>query len=151
MRLLACALAAALAAQQTPTPTQPPTFRATTDLVEVDVSAVDRNSRFVADLHADDFELLEDGAPQSVELMYVVSGSGGAGATAAAAPATIGAANVATQPPRAPRVFIALFDTDHLSNGGFKRVQAAALDLFSKEFKTGDVGGVLFDRHLYKD
>jgi VWFA-related protein len=153
MRLFACALAAALATQQTPTPSAPPTFRATTDLVEVDVSAIDRNSRFVPNLHADDFELREDGAPQSVELMYIVSGSGGSSSTSAV-PAVVTASNApsaATQPPRAPRVFVAFLDTDHLSNGGFKRVQAAALDLFSKEFKAGDVGGVLFDRHLYKD
>jgi VWFA-related protein len=40
-------------------------------------------------------------------------------------------------------VFIVVFDTDHLSAGGFKRAQGAAAALFGKEFQTGDVGGVV--------
>jgi VWFA-related protein len=49
-------------------PQQPaPVFRAGTDLVRVDVSATGRNGVPVADLHASDFEVEEDGVLQTVQ------------------------------------------------------------------------------------
>src|SRR5258706_10858697 len=49
----------------------------------------------------------------------------------------------AVTPAVAPRIFVAYFDDAHLTPAGFKRVQAAARTLFSKEFKDGDMGGVV--------
>lgn len=51
--------------------TQPPMFRASTRLVEVSVVVHDRDGRPVADLTRADFELLEDGQPQSIEIFSV--------------------------------------------------------------------------------
>ncbi len=49
-------------------PQQPtPIFRAGTDLVRVDVSATGRNGSPVADLQAADFEVEEDGVPQTIQ------------------------------------------------------------------------------------
>jgi Ca-activated chloride channel family protein len=48
-------------------------FRAETDLVSFGVVATDRRGNFLADLTGDDFEILEDGKPQS--LKYFVRGS----------------------------------------------------------------------------
>lgn len=45
-----------------------PTFRAGVDLVRFGVTAVDRRGNLVTDLSQDDFEILEDGAPQGVTL-----------------------------------------------------------------------------------
>jgi VWFA-related protein len=59
--ILACALLVLAAQNQ-------PTFRASTRLVEVSVVVHDRNGRPVADLTKADFELLEDGQPQSIEI-----------------------------------------------------------------------------------
>ena len=42
-------------------------------------------------------------------------------------------------------VFVVIFDDEHLTPGGFKRVQAAAEALFAEEFRQGDVGGVVAD------
>ena len=50
---------------------QPPVFRAGTDLVEVDVIARDKNGTFVSDLAIDDFELQEDGKPYPVQQVYL--------------------------------------------------------------------------------
>lgn len=151
MRVIALLLVAFFALQ--PPPAQPPTFRAETDLVEVDVSAVDRNGQFVGDLRSDEFEVREEGAPQRIELMYVVRGG-----TATPAPVRSDAAvaerdTIASPPvrPAAARVFVALFDNDHLTNAAFKKSQAAALELFSKHFTNGDVGGVVVDRRLAHD
>jgi len=54
------------AAQQT-------VFRAETDLVSFGVTVVDRRGNFVTDLARDDFEILEDGKPQT--LKYFLAGN----------------------------------------------------------------------------
>jgi Ca-activated chloride channel homolog len=66
--LLAAALARPLAQQ--------PVFRTETDLVTFAVSVADRRGTFIADLTADDFEIAEDGKPQTVK--YFARGEGGA-------------------------------------------------------------------------
>jgi VWFA-related protein len=43
-----------------------PTFRSAVRLIDVDVFVTDRDGRFVRDLTVDDFELLEDGQPQTI-------------------------------------------------------------------------------------
>jgi VWFA-related protein len=58
------ALTAALAAGQTPEAPPPQVFRATTNLVPVDVRVIDRNGRPVTDLTQSDFTVLENGVPQ---------------------------------------------------------------------------------------
>ena len=45
-------------------PSPPPTFRAGTELVVVNVGARDRAGRMVRDLTRDDFAITEDGKPQ---------------------------------------------------------------------------------------
>ena len=103
---------------------------------------LDKNGRFVLDLTAKDFQLTEDGKPKPIDQLFLVRGKT---APARSAPATTADAPFAPPPPSAPapRVFIAVFDDDHLSPGGFKRVQAAATTLFEKEFQPGDIGGVV--------
>ena len=62
--LLAGLLAAAAGAQE---PTQPqPAFRAGVDLVSLNVTVTDGNSRYVTDIDADRFQVYEDGALQEV-------------------------------------------------------------------------------------
>ena len=46
------------------------------------------------------------------------------------------------------RVFVIVFDEQHLSSGGLKRLQAAAVALFTTEFHAGDLGGVVVDGQL---
>ncbi len=57
---------ATLAAGQTPK-AQPPVFRGGTELVLVNVVARDKSGAFVRGLTKDDFVVLEDGKPQSIE------------------------------------------------------------------------------------
>ena len=66
--LIALALAGPVAQQ--------PVFRTETDLVTIAVSAADRRGNFIADLNAEDFEIFEDGRPQT--LKYFARGEGGA-------------------------------------------------------------------------
>ena len=67
--LLACLSAAAAGAQQPapePPPQQPPTFRLEVNYVEVDANVTDAAGNPVAGLTAGDFEVLEDGKPQTI-------------------------------------------------------------------------------------
>jgi VWFA-related protein len=68
---LACA-AIGLDAQQTPGP-QLPSFRSGVDLVQVDVSVLDRDRKPVRGLTAADFTLLVDGKPAAIEAFSAVT------------------------------------------------------------------------------
>jgi hypothetical protein len=119
---LAALLAVRAIAQQTQAP---PLFRAGADLVAVDVVVHDKSAHAVLDLNPADFEVREDGKPQTIDQFYLVRG----GAIAVAGPEASAGGAAISPPPAASaahRMFIAMFDTDHLTPGGFKRVQAAA-------------------------
>src|SRR3954462_12094126 len=61
------------AAPQAPPPGQPAvTFKAEVDYVDVDATVTDRQGNFVTGLTKNDFELLEDGKPQKVEMFSYV-------------------------------------------------------------------------------
>src|SRR6188768_1855945 len=73
-------LTSAYAQQQTQRPaTQAPpgqpavTFKAEVDYVDVDATVTDRQGNFVTGLTKDDFEVLEDGKPQKVEMFSYVN------------------------------------------------------------------------------
>ena len=51
---------------------QTPTFRLEVEYVEVDVRVTDSNGNFVRDLTKDDFQILEDGKPQTVAAFSLV-------------------------------------------------------------------------------
>jgi VWFA-related protein len=141
--LVVSAVSGAPRAQQPP----PPTFRAGTDLVEVDVVVHDKSGKFVSDLSTDDFIIEEAGRPQPIEQFYlhVTDASG----WAPLAPPSLAAD--ATPIRSTSRVFLAVFDDAHLTPAGFKRTQAAALTFFSQQFRPGDIGGVVTGGRLVKD
>src|SRR5215471_13633938 len=55
----------------------PPVFRAGINFVRVDVIVSDKNGAAVADLKQSDFEVLEDGKPQTVETFKLIKLDGG--------------------------------------------------------------------------
>jgi VWFA-related protein len=66
--LLALASGAVLNAGQAPQPAAPqtPTFKVEVEYVDVDVLVTDQQGRFVRDLTRDDFQVFEDGRPQTI-------------------------------------------------------------------------------------
>lgn len=52
---------------------QAPTFRADTQLVQIDVRVTDRGGRFISGLAPEDFELLDDGEPQRIAVFSFVN------------------------------------------------------------------------------
>lgn len=122
---------------QPPPPDRRPTFRSGTALVEVDIIARDGNGRFVPNLTAADFEILEDDRPQTIDHFYLVTRRPG-GATLAAVP---------TDPSRGPdrserRVFVFFIDSEHLSTASLLKLKNAALDFINGELRPDDFAGV---------
>src|SRR5882672_10333764 len=63
---------ATLGAGQTQPPVpQPPTFKVEVDYVEVDAIVTDQRGTFVRDLKKEDFQVLEDGKPQTFSIVDV--------------------------------------------------------------------------------
>ena len=129
-------------AQQAP---QQPQFRATTELVEVDVRVVDQHGRFVATLTPDDFQLAEDGVSRPIEALYLVTGDGARLVTSqlAATPAVS-----AERPSASRQTWIFVFDTTHLSPAGFSRTRDAVRKFFREKFREGDLAGIVDERGM---
>ena len=146
--IVAMAVLSAGALAGAPDAQQPTVFRARADLVEVDVVVHGKDGSFVGDLSAGDFVVEEDGRPQPIEQFYLHLG----GAIASQQPATPRNGEAVTFPAAAaPRVFVVVFDDEHLTPAGFKRTQAAARSLFSEHFRSGDVGGVVSRGRMAND
>src|SRR5687767_9199065 len=60
-------VAAVVVAALGPVVAQQPTFQTTVNFVDVDVTVADSQGNFVTGLTADDFEVFEDGKPQSIQ------------------------------------------------------------------------------------
>ena len=65
-----------LAQSERPAGQQPPTFRAGTNVVRVDVAVVDKHGHLLTDLSRDDFTLSEDGVPQTIDAFRFVEANG---------------------------------------------------------------------------
>lgn len=125
---------------QQPPADQPPTFRSTTALVEVDVIVLDRDGNFVPGLKRDDFTILEDGKPQQIQQFYMVTYN-----TPSGMPSQY--ADVADY--RAHRVFVLVFDENHLDNESLLRVKAGAESFIEEQMSPGDMGGVFVGGGMY--
>jgi VWFA-related protein len=110
--LTASVLAAIIGARAQSSPQQP-TFRAGVNFVRVDAYPM-ANGRPVADLRKEDFEVLEDSVPQTVETFEHVVIRGG-GPDPLQEPASIRASDDAAANPRS-RVFVLFLDSYHISS-----------------------------------
>ena len=108
---LACAIG--LHAQQAPGP-QIPSFRSGVDLVQVDVSVLDRDRKPVRGLTATDFTLIVDGQPAPVEAFTTVTVGAVTAPRAGAGPPpwtrTVSPDVVRNDLPREGRLIVVLFD-----------------------------------------
>jgi len=104
---------------------QQPTFRATVDLVHFGVSVLDKQGKPITGLTADDFEVVENGKPQS--LKYFAAGS----------------------PEEAPPLHIGLLlDTSGSMSGDIKDSRSAAVKFVNTLDQAADVTLVDFDTEV---
>jgi VWFA-related protein len=131
---------------QQPAP-PPQTFRSGAQIVQVDVR-VHKDGKFITDLGAADFTIKEDGVPQKIESVVLITSTSAPGAPSAppAPSAPSAPAPPAPSAPLAPpSVWIFVFDTEHLSPGSLTRTRDAVVKFIADRFRQGDIGGVVFD------
>ena len=146
----AVAAAALLASAQTA-----PQFRTRVDLVEIDVTVLDREGRPVTNLTAADFEVRERGQLQRIDTIALITADpallsrAGSPSSVPAVPQP-GAASVpdpgaAIVRPMPPRVFVFVFDMTHLSANGFTRSRTALRSFLEDGMRPGDLAGLVVD------
>lgn len=123
-----------------------PQFRARVDLVEIDVTVLDRQGRPVTDLTAADFEVRERGEVQRLDTIALITADAAllarAGASGAAYVPDVSAAIVRPMP---PRVFVFVFDMTHLSANGFTRSRTALRGFLEDGLRPDDLAGLVVD------
>jgi VWFA-related protein len=125
---------------------QPP-IRTGVQFVQIDARVFDAQGRFVGDLTREEFELLEDGAPQAIQRLFLVEEAVGPAAVAprAGKPATPEPLSEARAPvARARQTWIFFFDLPNLTpGGGFDRARQAVQQFIADRFQDGDLAGIV--------
>ena len=147
--LLLCLLAAffvSTAASQLPPPgaSQQPTFRASVDLVTLDVIPRGQDGRFVPNLTADDFQVLEDAVPQKVASVVLVNGGRVFNLTQPVSPAAASPDGLVLPAARATadeggRVFVLIVDDLHFTATETPVVRALLRKVITRLFHDGDM------------
>jgi VWFA-related protein len=153
---VAVGLAAGLAAQtQAPAPApaqaqpQRPTFRVATNFVQVDAYPTS-GGRPVLDLTQSDFEVLEDGKPQTIEAFeHVVTRAAGA-QELRVEPTNVEAANQAAADP-ANRVFVVFLDTYHVEGPAAVRMRRPLENLLDRVIGQDDLVAVMVPQMAASD
>ncbi len=129
------------AQQQTP-------FRTAVDLVEVDVTVIDRNGKPVTDLTAADFDIRERGQTQRIDTIFLVTADpallktpGAASGPPASTDPAVG--DAVPRRPLQPRVFIFIFDMAHLSAAGLDRTRSAVRSFLADGLRPIDLAGLV--------
>lgn len=118
-----------------------PRFRTEANFVRVDVY-VTEDGVPVRDLEAEDFELLEDGKPQTVQTFEHVQVHGGVPQETRIEPQTVAEGRAAAEDPRA-RVFVIFLDTYHTDVTGSHRMQRAIVNMLDRLLAENDVFAVM--------
>lgn len=128
------------AGDQTP---QQPMFKSSTALVEVDVTVLDKQGRFVPGLLAEDLSLFEDGRPQKIQQFYMVTHD-------PTRPVVNVSLTRSEAEERARRFFVFVFDEAHLAPESLMRAKAGAEDFIRRQMLPGDMAGVFANGQMNK-
>jgi VWFA-related protein len=123
---------------------QPPTFRTGINFVRVDAIVSDRDGKPVADLKQADFEVLEDGKPQTIETFRFVSVSGNAqpGEIPKAIRSDYDEESEAARDD--VRLFTLFLDDYHVRRGSALSVRKALVDFMQKDVGPSDMVGLMY-------
>ena len=128
-----------------------PQFSTGVDLVEVDVTVLDKNGKPVTDLRAADFEVRERGDCSASTRSFssrpmARSRRRRRGGPSGFAPS--GPADAAVAGPLQPRVFIFVFDMAHLSAAGFDRSRTAIRSFLGDGLRADDLAGLVVNGNM---
>jgi VWFA-related protein len=125
-------------------PAQQPTFRTTIEAVSTTVIARDQKGNFVPDLRKDEFQVFEDGVPETVSLFVpVIGGRALQEEIATARPVVEGLILPAARPPAdvSGRIFIIFIDDLHLRALDTPRVRKVLTQIRDELIHEGDLVG----------
>jgi VWFA-related protein len=145
-RLLFAALLGAILLQQDP---QRPVFRAGAHFVRVDAYPL-RDGRPIPGLKAQDFQLLEDGAPQTIETLEYVEFEGYTPETQRQDPNSQRDAFEQAKDP-SYRVFVLYLDIYHVTVDGSHRIRQPIINMLNRMLGPKDLFGVLTPIQTPKD
>jgi VWFA-related protein len=125
-------------------------FRTAVDLVEVDVSVIDKDGKPVTNLTAADFEIRERGRVQRIDTIYLVTSDQNVlrqtpPDQAVDSPATPGPV---IRRPMPPRVFVFIFDMAHLSAAGLDRTRTAIRSFLTDGMRPADFAGLVVNGQM---
>lgn len=125
---------------QDPPPEQP-TFRIEANFVRVDVYPT-RDGKPIRDLKQEDFEILEDGRPQTIETFEHVEVRGFTPQEERREPQTVAEARAMAEDPRS-RLFVLFLDTYHTQIAGSHAMRPALIDLLNRVVGPDDLFAVM--------
>lgn len=129
-------------APQTPPPQETqPTFRTKANFVRVDVYPT-ADGQPVLDLGKADFQLLEDGTPQTVDTFELVRVRPAGPQTARSEPNTVAESREMAADPRS-RVFVIFLDTYHVGVEGSHRMRQSLVRLMDRVIGQDNLVGVM--------
>ena len=143
--LLTVLFGSAALSGQAPQPAAPqqPTFRATVEYVEVDAIVTDSQGRFVRDLKKEDFQVLEDGKPQTVSTFSIVDLPVERYDRPLYAAAPIEPDVRTNERPFDGRIYVMVVDDLHTLFGRSGRVKIAAREFIQKHLGANDLMAVV--------
>jgi VWFA-related protein len=124
-------------------PPQQPTFKVQVDYVEVDVIVTDQEGRFVRDLRQEDFEVFEDGRPQTVTGFGLVEIPVEQGVKPLYASAPIEPDVETNERPFDGRVYVMVIDSNHTNFARSGRVKIAAKQFIERNLGANDLMAVV--------
>lgn len=126
---------------------QTPTFRSSTNVVQVDVR-VFKDNQFVTGLGSGDFTVTEDGIPQKIESVVLIGASSGPLPPSSLAFLARASETPSVAEKMARSVWVFVFDMQHLSPAGLEHTRNAVLKFLDEKWHQGDLGGVVADGQL---
>jgi VWFA-related protein len=126
-----------------PTPQQTPTFKVRVDYVEVDALVTDRQGNFIRDLKKEDFQIFEDGKPQTVVNFGIVDIPVERGERPLFASAPIEPDVRTNERPFDGRVYVMVIDDLHTNFARSQRVKVAARQFIQRNLGANDLMAVV--------
>jgi VWFA-related protein len=126
-----------------PSSSQQPTFKARVDYVEVDALVTDRQGNFVRDLKKEDFQVLEDGKPQTIANFAIVDIPIERADRPLFASSPVEPDTRTNERPFDGRVYVMVIDDLHTLFGRSGRVKIAAKEFIQKNFSANDLMAVV--------
>ena len=142
--LLAIGGTAVAAGRQAPTDAPPVTFRTEVNYVEVDALVTDGQGEPVTSLARSDFEVLEDGRPQTIAAFSLVRLPIAASPPALPTRTPVQASDVSSNARADGRIYLLVLDDLHITAANTPRVKAFLTEFLERSFGANDFAAVAY-------